>query len=127
MEWIAIVTMLALIELAVFSLLVGNARTKYGIKAPATTGNETFERFYRVHYNTIEQLLLFVPGIWTFGYYISEAWAAGIGAVFLVGRIVYAVSYVRNPESRSAGMGLSILPCYVLVLGGLVGAVITLT
>lgn len=126
MEWITIVTMLALIELAVFSLLVGNARTKYGIKAPATTGNETFERFYRVHYNTIEQLLLFIPGIWAFGYYISDSWAAGIGAVFLVGRVVYAVSYVRNPESRSAGMGLSILPCYVLVIGGLVGAVMAL-
>ena len=126
MEWVTIVTMLALVELSVFSMRTGMARTKYEIKAPATTGNEMFERHYRVHYNTIEQLIVFIPALWAFAYYISPYWAAGIGAVFLVGRIVYGLSYVKDPDSRGPGMGLSILPCWVLMIGGLVGAVIPL-
>lgn len=125
MEWVTIVTMVALIEVGVFAMLVGRARMKYGVQAPATTGNEIFERFYRVHYNTIEHLMLFIPGLWAFGYYVSPGWAAGIGVVFVLGRIIYAVSYIRAPESRGPGMLASVLPCWVLVIGGLVGAVLT--
>ena len=126
MAWVTIVMMLALVEVAVFALLTGRARAKYGVKAPATTGNEIFERYYRVHYNTIEHLILFVPGIWAFGNYVNPLWAAGIGVVYLVGRIIYAVSYVRAPESRGLGMLASVLPCWVLVVGGLVGGILTL-
>ena len=126
MEWTTIVTMLALIEVAVFGLRTGMARTRYGVKAPATTGDEMFERYYRVHYNTIEQLILFVPGLWAFGYYVSYYWAAGIGAVFLLGRIIYAVSYVRDPETRGAGTLVSMVPCWTLVIGGLTGAILHL-
>ncbi|HKI74646.1 MAG TPA: MAPEG family protein [Pseudomonadales bacterium] len=126
MEWVTIVTMLALVELAVFGLRTGMARSRYEIKAPATTGHEIFERHYRVHYNTIEHVILFIPALWAFAYYISPYWAAGIGAVFLVGRIIYGVSYVKDPASRGPGMGLSILPCWVLILGGLIGAVMQL-
>lgn len=126
MEWLTIVTMLALIEVAVFGLRAGMARSKYGIKAPATTGNEMFERHYRVHYNTIEHIVLFVPALWAFGLYVGYYWAAGVGAVFLVGRLVYGISYVRDPESRGIGMLLSIAPCWILMVGGLIGAVIRL-
>lgn len=126
MAWITIVMMLALVEVAVFGALTGRARAKYGVQAPATTGNEIFERYYRVHYNTIEHLILFIPGILAFGYYVSERWAAIVGAVFLVGRIIYAASYIRAPESRGIGMLASLLPCWVLVLGGLIGAIVSL-
>ncbi len=54
MELVTIVIALALIEYSVFGMLVGKARGKYGIDAPAITGNPIFERYYRVHQNTLE-------------------------------------------------------------------------
>ena len=61
MAWVYIVAMLALVEYFFFSIKVGQARGKYGVKAPATTGNEMFERYNRVHQNTLEQLVMFFP------------------------------------------------------------------
>lgn len=126
MELLTIITMLALIQVVIFGFLVGSARGKYGIKAPAVSGNEMFERYYRVHYNTLEQLIIFVPGLWGFGYYIGQYWAAGLGVVYLLGRILYAVTYVKDPDTRAAGTLLSMIPCWVMLLGALIGAAIQL-
>ncbi|MET0985616.1 MAG: MAPEG family protein [Steroidobacteraceae bacterium] len=123
MAWVALVIVLALFEFLVFISLVGRARTLYGIAAPATTGHEMFERYFRVQQNTMEQLLLFLPSIWLFATFISATWAAALGAVFLVGRAIYAVSYVREPKSRGLGFGLTSLPNMVLMIGALVGAI----
>ena len=123
MEYIVIITMLALLEYVVFSFQVGAARGKYQVKAPATSGSEEFERHFRVHYNTMEQLVMFIPALWAFGYYIGFIWAAGLGVVYLVGRIVYALAYIKDPAKRGLGTLLSVLPCYILILGALVGAV----
>ncbi|MFT7220328.1 MAG: glutathione S-transferase [Candidatus Azotimanducaceae bacterium] len=123
MEWVVIVMMLALVEYIVLSARVGFARGRTGIVAPAVTGNAEFERHFRVHYNTLEQLILFLPGMWFFAAYVHELGAAGVGAVFLVGRALYAIAYVKDPGSRGIGMMLSIIPCYILVLGSLGGAI----
>ncbi len=126
MELLTIISMLALVQVVVFASLTGKARGKYGVSAPATTGNEHFERYYRVHYNTIEQLIVFLPALWAFGYYIGQYWAAGLGVVYLLGRIMYAVGYIRNPASRGAGMLLTMLACWILVIGALAGALVQL-
>jgi glutathione S-transferase len=120
------VTALALLQFIVFGFQVGRQRGKYGIKAPATTGNEVFERHFRVQQNTLELLVVFVPGLYLFANYFNPLWAAGLGVVYLIGRQVYAASYVKNPASRSAGYGLSFLPAVILIAGGLVGAVMHL-
>lgn len=122
MELLTIISMLALIEYIVLGARVGQARGKYQVAAPATTGNEMFERHYRVHYNTLEQLIVFLPSLWVFGYYIGQLWAAGLGVIYLLGRIVYAVSYVKDPARRGPGVLISMLPCWMLVLGALAGA-----
>jgi uncharacterized membrane protein YecN with MAPEG domain len=126
MAYIDIVTALALLQFIVFGFQVGRARGKYGIKAPAITGNEVFERHFRVQQNTLEQLIVFLPGLYLFAHYFNPLWAAGLGVVYLIGRQVYAASYVKNPSSRSAGYGLSFLPAVILVVGGLIGAVMRL-
>lgn len=123
MPYVAIVTVAALIEFLWFGVLVGNARAKYGISAPATTGNEVFERYFRVQMNTLEQLVLFLPALWIFAHFISPLWAAGFGVVFIIGRAIYCLSYVRNPKSRSAGFGLTILPTMAMLIWILVWAV----
>ncbi|MGA2187739.1 MAG: MAPEG family protein [Steroidobacteraceae bacterium] len=123
MAYIDIVTALALLQFIVFGFKVGSAREKYGVKAPATSGNETFERRFRVQQNTLEQLILLIPGLYMYGRYVNPLWAAGLGIVYLVGREIYAASYVKDPAKRSLGFGLTFLPVVVLIVGGLIGAV----
>lgn len=123
MLWTALVILLALLEFMVFGFLVGGARKRYHIAVPATTGNPDFERTFRVHYNTLEMLIVFVPSIWLFGMYLNPRWAAIIGAVFLVGRVLYAVGYIRAAEKRSLGAMLSFLSVSVLLVGALYGVV----
>lgn len=123
MELVAVVIVLALLEFVAFGALVGRARGRYGVKAPATGGHEIFDRYFRVHYNTMEMLVVFVPAIWLFGLYVSPGWGALLGAVFLVGRILYLRGYVADPSKREFGFGLSVLPVVILLVGALVGAV----
>ena len=122
MEPVAIVIVIALLEYVVFGALVGRARGRYGVKAPATSGHEVFERYFRVHYNTLELLVAFVPAMWLFGTYVSPKWAAGLGLVYVVGRVLYLRSYVADPAKREIGFGMSVLPVIVLLIGGLWGA-----
>ena len=123
MELLTLVIMLALVQLIVFGALVGMARTKYGIKAPAVTGNEIFERYYRVHYNSIEQVVVFLPAVWAFGYYIGQYWAAGLGVVYLLGRTIYAIGYIKAPENRGPGTLVTMVANWILVIGSIVGAI----
>jgi len=92
------------------------------VPAPATTGNEIFERYFRVQMNTLELLVIFVPSILLFSQYFGAYLAAALGAVYLIGRFVYFRSYVKEPKSRSLGYGLSALPVMVLLVGTIIGA-----
>jgi glutathione S-transferase len=123
MDWVTLVAMLALLQFMFFGIKVGQARGKYGIKAPATTGNEIFERYFRVHQNTLEQLIVFMPALVAFANLISPLWAAIVGAVYLVGRSVYYAGYIANPEKRGSGTMITMLANVVLVVGAIVGAV----
>ena len=126
MPYVAIVTVVALLQFFWFGWQMDMARDKYNITAPAVSGNEIFERVFRVHMNTLEQLMVFLPALWIFASYISPLWAAGIGAVFIVGRALYARSYVKDPKSRSAGFALTALPELALLIGILIWAVMAL-
>ena len=123
MAYVDIVTVLAVLQFILFGFHVGRARGRFGVKAPATTGNEIFERFFRIQQNTLELLVGFIPGIYLFGRYFSPLWAAALGVIYLVGRQIYAAAYVLDPGKRSLGYGLSFLPVAVLLIGGLIGAV----
>jgi glutathione S-transferase len=123
MELVYGTILLALFEYLVMSALVGRARAKYGIKAPATTGHPDFERANRVHINTLENLIVFVPAVWIFATYVSPAWAAALGALFVVGRALYAIGYLQAAEKRGAGAGITGIVNMALVVGGLIGIV----
>ena len=126
MAYVDIVTALAVLQFIVFGFKVGAARGKYGIKAPAITGNETFERLFRVQQNTLEQLIAFLPGIYLFSHYFSPLVAAALGVIYLVGRELYAYTYVKDPAKRDVGYGMTFLPMVILAAGALIGAVRTL-
>ncbi len=123
MAYVDIVTALAVLQFFVFGFKVGGARGRYGVKAPAITGNDIFERHFRVQQNTLELLIALVPGLYLFSRYWSPPIAAALGVIYLIGREVYAAGYVKEPAKRSAGYGVSFVPTVILVVGGLAGAV----
>ena len=124
MNYVNIVAVLAVLQFFLFGILVGRARAKYGVKAPATSGSEPFERAFRVQMNTLEQLVGFLPALLIASLYWSNAVIAGIGAVYLVGRFVYRQSYIADPAKRGPGFALTVIPTFVLLGAALVGAIL---
>jgi uncharacterized membrane protein YecN with MAPEG domain len=126
MEYVALVTLLLLLQYLTFSILVGAARGKSGIKAPAVTGDADFERAYRVQMNTLEQLVLTLPALWLSGLYFSPMVAALLGLAFFLGRVLYRAGYVKDPQKRGAGFGIGLLASIGLVLTALWGVISSL-
>jgi uncharacterized MAPEG superfamily protein len=126
MELIALVTVLVAIEYFFLAIMVGKSRSERGISAPSITGDDKFERVFRVQQNTMEQLIIFFPALWIFAYYVQVESAAVLGLVFLFGRILYARGYVRDANKRGPGFVIGSLALLALMLGGLAGAVIDL-
>jgi len=116
MKYTALVTLLACVFTFVLSGRAGAMRGKHGVNAPATAGNEEFEKAFRIHANTVEQLVLFVPVLWMATMVIGDLYAAAIGAVWLVGRFMYSGAYMKNPPSRTPGMVTTVLATGVLAL-----------
>jgi glutathione S-transferase len=123
MPLVHIVVGLALAQFLFFCFAVGKARGTYKVAAPATTGNEMFERYFRVQMNTLELLVIFVPSMLLFGQYFGAYIATALGIIYLIGRTIYFMSYVKDPKSRSMGYGLSALPVIILLVGGIIGAI----
>ena len=121
MNWLNLTIALALLQTLAFGVLVGRARGKYGVKAPATSGHEIFDRYYRVQMNTLEQLVLLVPAAYLAKDTLGANVAAIAVAVYLVGRQLYLRGYVADPAKRELGFGLSVLPVIVLIVAALWG------
>ncbi|MCB1670513.1 MAG: MAPEG family protein [Gammaproteobacteria bacterium] len=126
MQAVHIVIGLAVLQYFFFGLLVGRARGKYNVPAPATSGDPMFERYNRVHQNTQESLLLFLPGILIYSLYFNPTIAAGLGVIWIIGRFVYLRAYIKDPKTRGLGFALTALPSLFLLIAGLIGAVLAL-
>jgi len=120
---VVIVTCLAMLTYFWTCFRTGGARGKYKIVAPAVTGAPEFERAYRVQMNTLEWLPLFLPSMWLFAYYWDSRVAAGIGLIWILARILYATTYLKDPATRGPGFGIQALCTAVLLFGALGKAV----
>jgi len=127
MTLVHLVLVLALVEFFFFLNEVGRARSRYGVKAPATSGHEIFDRIFRVQMNTLEQLVIFVPSLLLFAAYVNPTIAAGLGALFIIGRALYYRGYVRAANQRGTGFLISVIPNAALLLGALVGILLALS
>ena len=119
----ALVTCLAMLVYLGSSILVSRARVKFGVKLPAIAGNPDFERVFRAQMNTLEWLPIFLPSLWLFAIYIGDGIAAAIGAVWVVGRILYVLGYARAVEKRGPGFAIQALATIALLLGA-IGAIV---
>lgn len=126
MEYVVIVTGLILLQLFWFSFQVGAARQKLDVPAPKMSGPPEFERVCRVHQNTVEQLVILLPALWMFAYFVRADVAAGLGVVFLIGRQIYRGAYIADPAKRSAGFGIGALAMMILLIGAMIGAIMNL-
>ena len=122
-HWLALITVLALIEYMVLGVMVGQARGRYKIEAPATTGDPMFERYFRVHQNTLESLIVFIPALWICGLTLTRRGAALLGLLYVIARVVYARGYLADPAKRSAGAMMTFAASSLLVIGSLVGII----
>jgi glutathione S-transferase len=118
-HYTALVTCLAILFYFFTGFQVGRARQTFGIKVPAISGNPDFERIFRVQMNTLEWMPIFLPSLWLFAIYISDGWAAVLGVIWIVGRILFMVGYAEAAEKRDKGFGIQMLACGVLWLGAL--------
>ena len=102
----------------------GMARGRFKVPAPSHDGPEEYVRHVRAHQNTVEHLVMFLPGLWLFAVAVNPIWAAAIGAIWPVGRLMYALGYYKAPEKRSIGLYISMPPIYIFILGSLIGFVV---
>jgi glutathione S-transferase len=121
---LAIVTLLALLVYSILGVMVGRARHTYGVEAPATTGNPDFERYFRVHENTLESLIVFIPALWIFSLTVNYRLGVLLGLLFVIARIVYAAGYLSAASKRSTGALATALITAILVVGSLIAIVI---
>ena len=119
MTLVYLVMLLALLQYYLFGVAVGRARATYGIPAPAISGNADFERVYRVHMNTLEQMVVMIPSMLVYAHYINARWAAAFGLIYIIGRIVYYFGYRRAANKRGLGFMISALPVMILLAGGI--------
>jgi uncharacterized membrane protein YecN with MAPEG domain len=116
---VAIVSLVALLLYVFMSVRVGQARARFGVPAPAITGHEDFERVFRVQANTLEWLPIFLASLWLFALYWDDRVAAGLGAVWIVGRFLYMTGYSKAAPSRSTGFLIQLFATAVLLFGAL--------
>src|ERR1700761_3514673 len=119
----ALVTCLAVLVYFASSILVSRARIRFGVKLPAISGNADFERVFRAQMNTLEWLPLFLPSLWLFAIYLSDAGAAALGAMWSLGRILYILGYASAVEKRGPGFAIQALAAIALWLGA-IGAIV---
>jgi len=124
MKYAALIILIALAQYLFFTGLVGLKRGKHGVKAPQTSGHDVWERMFRVQQNTMEQLVIFIPSMIAFSMYASARWVLLPGVLFILGRQLYYYQYVKDPNSRTPGMALTLLSNAVLLFGALIGLLV---
>jgi glutathione S-transferase len=115
----ALTTLASILFYAYLGILVGRARVQYGVKAPAVTGDPIFERHYRVQMNTLEWMVIYIPCLWLFAFYVNDIGAAVLGLVWIFGRTLYHRDYVADPAKRGRGFMIQAAAAALLCFGTL--------
>jgi len=126
MQYVELVAILAVLQFFFFGFRTGMVRRESGLQAPATSGAESFERMYRVQTNTMETLVAFLPALFISGKYWPPIFVAAVGLVYIVGRFLYWLAYMKEPSKRGTGFILSMLPTLVLIIMALLGVLMTM-
>lgn len=116
---VSVVTLLVGVTLFGMALTVARTHAKTGILAPEMSGDPRLERAVRAHMNTLEWSLVFLPAMWLFAIYWDVTWAAALGLVWVLARIVYFIGYISAPNRRYPGFLVQVLVTTILLFGAL--------
>jgi glutathione S-transferase len=97
--------------------VAGRARVKYKVAAPSMDGPIEFQSAQRVQANTLEQLPLVLVPMWLCALYLGDTWAAAGGALWCIGRVLYALGYYQAPGKREAGFVTGMAASMLLIAG----------
>jgi glutathione S-transferase len=122
----ALVSLLAIMVYFWICFRVAQARAKFGVKAPATSGHPDFERAFRIQMNTLEWMPIFLPAIWLAAIYVSDIGAALLGVVWIAGRVLYMQGYTQAAEKRETGFFVQAIAAGLLWLAAVIGALASL-
>jgi glutathione S-transferase len=122
-RYTALITLLMLVTYIWTAANVSRARSAHGVKAPATEGPDAFNRVYRAHVNTLEQLVLMLPALWICAVYVGDLWAGLLGLAWVVGRVLYVTSYSADAEKRGLGFMIGFFALVAAIVASL-GAII---
>jgi glutathione S-transferase len=117
----ALATIISLLVYFSQSIFVGAGRSKYKVEVPKTTGhNDDFDRIWRAHYNTLEQMPIFLPLLWIFALTVSSFYAFILGILWSIGRIAYMVGYYKSVKDRHNPIAeISSIVLVVFLIGSL--------
>ena len=119
----ALITLLTMLVLSIAAIAVGRARGKFGIHAPATTGNADFERVFRAQMNSQEATLMFLPTLWLAAQYspFPPMVVAALGYLWVLGRLWYLLGYWQAAGKREGGFVVGFVTWLLLFLVALIG------
>lgn len=121
----AAVTILTAIVLIYTMSVVGKARRMHKIFPPAMGGHPEVERALRVQGNTVEQVVIFLPLLWVATLYFHGWIPAALGVVWCVGRVLYAIGYMKEADKRGPGFGIAALASLALLVLSIWGVVVS--
>jgi glutathione S-transferase len=124
-QYTSIVTILVVLFYFFIATRVPLARRKFNVQLPAITGHPDFERVFRIHQNTLEWMPIFLPSLWLCAIYLSDAGAAVLGVVWIVGRLFYYFGYAREVRGRLPGFFIQSAACFLLIVGAIAGMVLS--
>ncbi len=125
-------TMLAWCYLLILAVLIfyvavmvncGRMRVRHNIPAPSTTGHPEFERAFRVQMNTLEHMVPFLPAMALCAFLTSATAALVLGVAWLIGRILYARSYMTAADRRGPGFVIAFVALALLLILAVYGAI----
>ena len=124
--YVGLVSSLALLLTYFTMFKSGMARMRFKVPAPSHEGPEEYVCHVRAHQNTIEHLAMYLPGMWLFAFAVDPLWAAGIGVIWPVARLFYALGYYKGADSRRLPLYISMPVVYTFLLGAPIGFVVKL-
>ena len=123
MQWTPWITLAALLMYLWTALNAAKARVTYKVPAPQADGPIEFLSAQRVQANTVEQMVMFLPALWMCAAFLGDLWAAAGGALWIVGRVIYALSYYKDPGKRTVGFVISFSATMLLMVGTVVALI----
>lgn len=97
------VTLGSAYQLVTIARKVGQARGKFKVIPPETSGDPEFNRTFRAQQNCLEFYPIFLITLWIASVFFHQLPASILGLYYMYGRYEYVDGYVKSEERRLPG------------------------